>query len=97
MVFSLQESEKEVQDSFIKLLNSQGYDYIHITDEKELFSNFKKQLEIFNNKSIDNFDEIIYYLCEDLSYDKFDKLRNTYGDIKFIDFSDFSNNIFQVT
>lgn len=97
MVFNLQESEKEVQDSFINLLKNQGYDYIQITDEEGLFSNFKKQLELFNHKSIDNFDEIISYLCEDSSYDTFDKLRNTYRDIKFIDFSDFSNNIFQVT
>ena len=97
MVFNLQESEKEVQDNFIKLLEKQGYDYVEIVDEDNLVSNFKKQLEIFNNKSIDNFDEIISYLYYDSSDFKFEKLRNDFNDIKFIDLSDFSKNIFQVT
>ena len=96
MVFSLQESEKELQDYFIELVKKQGYEYVELTNEDVLNSNFEKQLELFNNRSIDNFDEIYNYLLDDSVDFRFDKLRGSFDDIKFIDFSDFSSNIFQV-
>ena len=96
-MFNLQESEKELQDNFIDLLKSQGYEYVELKNEQDLISNFKIQLENFNNKSIDNFDEIFNYLCDNTLDFKYDKLRSSFGDIKFIDFSDFSSNIFQVS
>lgn len=96
MVFSLQESEKELQDYFIELVKNQGYEYVELANEDDLNSNFKKQLELFNNRHIDNFDEIFNYLLDGALDFRFDKLRGSFDDIRFIDFSDFSSNIFQV-
>lgn len=96
-MFNLQESEKELQDNFINQLKNQDYEYVELKNEEDLISNFKMQLEIFNRKSIDNFDEILNYLCDNTLDFKFDKLRSSFEGIKFIDFSDFSSNIFQVS
>lgn len=97
MVFNLDESESQLQENFINHLTEIGYEYIELDDYDDLVSNFEKQLRVFNEKSISNFDEIFDYLCEGSLESKFDKLRNPYGDIKFIDFSDLSSNIFQVS
>ena len=97
MVFNLDESEKQLQEDFINQLTEIGYDYVELNDYGDLVSNFEKQLRVFNKKSISNFNEILDYLCEGSLKSKFDKLRNPYDDIKFIDFSDVSSNIFQVT
>ena len=97
MVFNLDESEKQLQEDFINQLIENRYDYVELNDYGDLVSNFEKQLQVFNKKSISNFNEILDYLCEGSLKSKFDKLRNPYDDIKFIDFSDVSSNIFQVT
>ena len=96
MVFNLAESERQLQDYFIELLKSQGYEEISIKNEKQLISNFQTQLELFNNKKIYEFDEVLDYLCSGDRNSKFDKLRSSFNNLKFIDFSDFSANIFQV-
>lgn len=97
MVLYLKDSEKQLQKDFIDLLVNNGYEYVKIKDEKELLSNFKKQLELFNNCKINNFNQFLKELYEGDSYSKFDKLRNGLDKINFIDFSNLSSNIFQVT
>lgn len=97
MVFNLDESEKQLQEYFINQLTEIGYEYVELNDYGDLVSNFEKQLQVFNKKSISNFNDILDYLCEGSLESKFDKLRNPYGDINFIDFSDVASNIFQVT
>ena len=97
MVFNLDESEKQLQADFINQLREIGYEYVELNDYDDLVSNFEKQLQAFNRKSISNFKDILDYLCNGSLESKFDKLRNPYGDINFIDFSDLSSNIFQVS
>ena len=97
MVFDLKEElEIELQEYFINLLVNNGYEYVEIANQDDLIRNFKKQLELFNNKSIYNFGEIYSYLCRDDGISKFDKLKNPFNGVSFIDFSRFSSNIFQV-
>ena len=43
------QSEAELENEFIKLLTSLGYDYISINSEDELIANLRKQLEALNN------------------------------------------------
>lgn len=97
VVFNLNDqSETELQEYFINLLANNGYEYVEISNYDNLVDNFKTQLKSFNNCL--SFDyNILDYLCEDDGVSKFDKLRNSYHGIDFIDFSDFSSNIFQVT
>ena len=60
MVFDLKEElEIELQEYFINLLVNNGYEYVEIANQDDLIRNFKKQLELFNNKSIYNCGEII--------------------------------------
>ncbi|OAL09746.1 hypothetical protein A6V39_05275 [Candidatus Mycoplasma haematobovis] len=42
-------SEKEIEESLIKILREQGYEWIKINDERELKSNLRKQIEKLNN------------------------------------------------
>lgn len=43
------QSEAELERDFIKQLQSQAYEYLHITSEKDLILNLRKQLEKLNN------------------------------------------------
>lgn len=43
------QSEAELEEEFIKLLTSQGYEYIQIHNEAELIKNLRKQLEKLND------------------------------------------------
>ncbi len=43
------QSEAELEQEFIKLLESQGYKYIEIHNEAALISNLRKQLELLND------------------------------------------------
>lgn len=95
MVFNLEESESQLQEYFIDLLKNNGYEYVKIENEVDLLDNFKKQLKLFNNVDF-NFQEILDYLSQGDKNSKFDKLRNSFNGVKFIDFSNFSSNIFQV-
>ena len=97
MVFNLDETEPQLQKNFINLLKENGYEYIEINNKDDLIANFKKQLRVFNNQSISNFDDILEYLENGSLDSKFDKLRSSFNDIRFIDFSNPSVNVFQVT
>ncbi|WP_026492873.1 type I restriction endonuclease subunit R [Butyrivibrio sp. XPD2002] len=46
------QSEYEVEIKFIERLESIGYEYLDLKDYDAVLSNFKKQLEIFNEKKI---------------------------------------------
>lgn len=90
------ESERELQDYFLELLENNSFNFIKIPNEDYLISNFKKQFELFNNTSLSNkeFLNIYNFLINEPS---FDKLRNGFETFSFIDFDDFKNNNFQVT
>ena len=90
------ESERDLQDYFLKLLENNSFNFIQIKNEDELKSNFKKQIELFNNTSLNDneFSEIYNYLVSNSS---FDKLKSNSCPYNLIDFDDFESNIFQVT
>lgn len=90
------ESERELQDYFLKLLENNSFNFIEINTEDNLIANFKKQFELFNNVSLTNYEflEIYKYLVDDVS---FDKLKMGFKSYSFIDFDNFNSNIFQVT
>ena len=46
------QSEAALEQNFIKALQNQGYEYIHIYSEAELIANLRKQLEKLNNSKI---------------------------------------------
>ena len=43
------QSEQQLEDEVIKLLEKQGYTYLAIKSEKDLIDNLRKQLELVNN------------------------------------------------
>lgn len=43
------QSEAELEDEFIRLLQSQGYEYLAIHDEAALVANLRRQLELLND------------------------------------------------
>ena len=96
-MLDLEESENQLQEQFINLLIDNGFDYVELKNEKDLISNFENQLRLFNKNKSFNFLEVFNYLCSGNKQIKFDKLRKPYKGIRFIDFSDFSSNIFQVS
>lgn len=42
------QSEAELEAEFIRMLQSQGYEYVHIETENDLVSNLRRQIEILN-------------------------------------------------
>ena len=79
------QSEAVLEDSLIKRLSNNGYEFVKIKNEEELNANFKIQLEKLNKKELkDNeisnaeFDRILTYLDSGSIFDKADKLRDTY-------------------
>ena len=91
----MQQSESQLQESFINLLIDCGYEYVEISNEEELLVNCEKQLKVFNNCDF-NFKEVLNHLYSGDKNSKFDKLRKSFKGIRFVDFSDLSSNIFQV-
>ncbi|WP_149731224.1 type I restriction endonuclease subunit R [Methanobrevibacter millerae] len=107
------ESEKMLEDKFIKQLQGMGYEFIKIKNEEELNANFKIQLEKLNKKELngkpltdDEFERILIYLDSGSVFDKADKLRDEYTikrdnemsvSIKFLNQKDWCKNIFQVS
>lgn len=43
------QSEQELENEFIRMLEEQGYEYLQIHNNNELVSNLRKQLELLNN------------------------------------------------
>lgn len=101
------QSEAALEKCLIDKLVEGGYERVNIKDENELKSNFKSQLEKFNNIKLDDdeFNKILIHLEGGTIFDKAKKLRDKYelrredGTI-YIDFfnkNDWCKNCFQVT
>ena len=46
---TLYQSEAQLEQKLIKMLQEQGYEYLSFNSEKELISNLRKQIENLNN------------------------------------------------
>lgn len=58
------QSEAQLEEEFIKILNSQGYEYLEIHNEKDLIANLRLQLEKLNDFSfLDKEWEQFYNKC----------------------------------
>ena len=74
------QSEAALENNLIKTLVDGGYEQVLIKDEKELESNFKQQLERFNNTTFtdDEFKKILIHLEGGSIFEKAKKLRDQY-------------------
>ena len=101
------QSEAALENNLIKTLVDGGYDRVLIKDETDLESNFKKQLEKFNNTTFndDEFKKILIHLQGGSIFEKAKKLRDQYElsreegtfYVKFLNKKEWCKNIFQVT
>jgi len=48
------QSEAQLEKAFVEQLQTQAYEYLHITSEKDLIVNLRKQLELLNDYSFTN-------------------------------------------
>jgi type I restriction enzyme R subunit len=106
-------SEERLELKFIKQLEKLGYKYVKIENEEDLVDNLKNQLEIFNQKELNNkklskseFDKILNHLEKGSIQDKSIKLRDRFelvldnGDliyIRFFNSEKWCQNLYQVT
>lgn len=100
------QSEATLENNLIKTLIDGGYEQISIKDEDELESNFRHQLEKFNNTTFkdDEFKKILIHLEGGSIFEKAKKLRDQYElsrdegtfYVKFLNKQEWCKNIFQV-
>ena len=106
------QSEAALEEAFIKLLEEQGYEYLHIHDSDDLVSNLRKQLEKLNSyqfsdgewdrfftESISNSNEGIEEKSEKIQEDFVQVLKRDDGSTKnitLIDKKNIHNNFLQV-
>ena len=82
------QSEAALENGLIDTLQKMNYEYVHIEEEKNLYANFKRQLEIHNQKRLEEFgrteftasefDKILIYLEGGTRFEKAKKLRDLY-------------------
>lgn len=82
------QSEQVLETGLIKTLQDNGYEYVHIKDEDDLYVNFKFQLEKHNKKQLalynreqftsKEFEKILVYLEGGTRFEKAKKLRDLY-------------------
>lgn len=82
------QSELALENGLIKTLQENGYEYIQIKEEENLYANFKLQLEKHNKKQLTllnreqftdkEFEKILIYLEGGTRFDKAKKLRDLY-------------------
>lgn len=82
------QSEQVLETGLIKTLQDNGYEYLHIKDEDDLYANFKTQLEKHNKKQLalynreqftsKEFEKILVYLEGGTRFEKAKKLRDLY-------------------
>ena len=49
------QSEAALENGLLANLQQMNYEYVHIEEEKNLYSNFKRQLEKHNRKKLEEF------------------------------------------
>lgn len=82
------QSEAALENGLISTLQQMNYEYVHIEEEKNLYANFKPQLETHNRKKLEElgrteftaaeFDKILIYLEGGTRFEKAKKLRDLY-------------------
>lgn len=82
------QSEQALENGLIKTLIENGYEYIQIKEEENLYTNFKTQLEKHNKKQLKlhsrehltdkEFEKILIYLEGGTRFEKAKKLRDLY-------------------
>ena len=82
------QSEAALENGLIATLQQMNYEYVHIEEEKNLYVNFKRQLEKHNSRKLeelgrseftqDEFDKILIYLEGGTRFEKAKKLRDLY-------------------
>ena len=82
------QSEAALENGLIATLQQMSYEYVQIDEEKNLYSNFKRQLEKHNKKRLENFgrsafteaefEKILIYLEGGTRFEKAKKLRDLY-------------------
>lgn len=82
------QSEAALENGLIATLQRMNYEYVHIEEEKNLYSNFKQQLEKHNSKKLEEFgrtkftdtefDKILIYLEGGTRFEKAKKLRDLF-------------------
>ena len=82
------QSEAALEAGLIATLRQMGYEYVQITEEDNLYANFKRQLEIHNKKQLaevgrnsftdEEFEKIVIYLEGGTRFEKAKKLRDLY-------------------
>ena len=82
------QSEAALEAGLITTLRQMDYEYVQITEEDNLYANFKRQLEIHNKKRLaevgrnsftdEEFEKILIYLEGGTRFEKAKKLRDLY-------------------
>lgn len=100
------QSEAALEDNLMKTLIDEGYHPVSIKDEKNLETNFKQQLELFNKTTFTNeeFQKILIHLEGGSIFEKAKKLRDQFElerdegtfYVKFLNKKDWCKNRFQV-
>lgn len=82
------QSEQVLENALIKTLQDNGYDYVQIKEEENLYTNFKSQLEKHNKKQLilhnrkhftdKEFEKVLIYLEGGTRFEKAKKLRDLY-------------------
>ena len=82
------QSEAALEAGLITTLRQMDYEYVQITEEDNLYANFKRQLEVHNKKQLaevgrnsftdEEFEKIVIYLEGGTRFEKAKKLRDLY-------------------
>lgn len=82
------QSEAALENGLIATLQQMNYEFVHIEEEKNMYTNFKKQLEKHNRKLLEElgrseftdseFEKILIYLEGGTRFEKAKKLRDLY-------------------
>ena len=82
------QSEAALENGLIATLQQMNYEFVHIEEEKNMYANFKKQLEKHNRKLLEElgrseftdseFEKILIYLEGGTRFEKAKKLRDLY-------------------
>ncbi len=102
------QSEQALEDNLVKQLQTLGYNFVKIGDEKELLANLKAQLEKHNKTtfSYTEFNKILNHLNKGSIFDRAKILRDRFNLIKddgknqyieFINMEHWCQNEYQVT